>query len=102
MIYDNGSEDVLYIDFYILFCIQDWRTIQVQYLQYIFISTYKLLQIRIPLRGTNFIFHWSSGENTQYFHQYLSCPLIKRLWGVLLCKSFIQYSIWLKINKYKI
>ena len=23
MIYDNGSEDVLYIDFYILFCIQD-------------------------------------------------------------------------------
>ena len=72
MIYDNGSEDVLYIDFYILFCIQDCQNMlrnnsNIYNIQYI--QDFLLLQIRIPLRATNFIFQWSSLENTKYFPQ---------------------------------
>ena len=79
----------------------DWRSHKLQELHmlygtknlhyiYFSIQVFLLLQIRIPLRITNFIFQWSSGENTKYFPQYLSCPLIKRLWGVLLYKTFIE------------
>ena len=39
MIYDNGSEDVLYIDFYILFCIQEEQFKYSTYSTFLFLHT---------------------------------------------------------------
>ena len=60
---------------------------------YLYIKVFLLLQIRIPLRGTNFIFLWSSRENTKYFPQYLSCPLINTVSELCYCVKLIQYRI---------